>query len=225
MPPLGDQGSAGRGGPLGLCQTAGCHVFLTQIRNGEQKAYVLKNKELTGPTKGLIFLEADVIFNSVKAGLRTFVPPEEKFFEEESKLSKQSLQQNFNRVKRCVLFLMNVGSYINSCFQWESPRRSSCAFLIFVTVVWNFEMYMLPLSLLLLLTWKSIVLVSGNEPRERSVQAMEDFLEDVDEDDDKDEKCSVGPSGAVCGREMLCSILMKLRCDPSPDAFVLSYTN
>ncbi|XP_056592380.1 multiple C2 and transmembrane domain-containing protein 1 isoform X2 [Triplophysa dalaica] len=163
-------------------------IPLLNIRNGEQKAYVLKNKELTGPTKGLIFLEADVIFNSVKAGLRTFVPPEEKFFEEESKLSKQLLQQNFNRVKRCVLFLMNVGSYINSCFQWESPRRSLCAFLIFVTVVWNFEMYMLPLSLLLLLTWKSIVLVSGNEPRERSVQAMEDFLEDVDEDDDKDEK-------------------------------------
>lgn len=69
MPPLGDQGSAGRGGPLGLCQTAGCHVFLTQIRNGEQKAYVLKNKELTGPTKGLIFLEADVIFNSVSRAL------------------------------------------------------------------------------------------------------------------------------------------------------------
>ncbi|KAI7792976.1 putative multiple C2 and transmembrane domain-containing protein 1-like [Triplophysa rosa] len=163
-------------------------IPLLNIRNGEQKAYVLKNKELTGPTKGLIFLEADVIFNSVKAGLRTLLPPEEKFFEEESKLSKQSLQQNFNRVKRCVLFLMNVGSYINSCFQWESPRRSACAFLIFVTVVWNFEMYMVPLSLLLLLTWKSILLASGNEPRERTVQAMEDFLEDVDEDDEKDEK-------------------------------------
>lgn len=53
------------GGPLGLCQTAGCHVFFPQIHNGEQKAYVLKNKELTGPTKGVIFLEADVIFNSV----------------------------------------------------------------------------------------------------------------------------------------------------------------
>lgn len=65
MLPLGDQGSAEEGGPLGLCQTAGCHVFFTQIRNSEQKAYVLKNKELTGPTKGVIFLEADVIFNAV----------------------------------------------------------------------------------------------------------------------------------------------------------------
>ncbi|XP_067290189.1 multiple C2 and transmembrane domain-containing protein 1 isoform X2 [Pseudorasbora parva] len=165
-------------------------IPLLNIRNSEQKAYVLKNKELTGPTKGVIFLEADVIFNAVKASLRTFVPPEQKYIEEEAKVSKQLLQQNFNRVKRCILFLINVGSYINSCFQWESPRRSFCAFLIFVVVVWNFEIYMVPLSLLLLLTWNYFLLASGKEPREGSVQAMEDLLEDVDEEYDKDDKDS-----------------------------------
>ncbi|KAG1971425.1 multiple C2 and transmembrane domain-containing protein [Pimephales promelas] len=165
-------------------------IPLLNIRNSEQKAYVLKNKELTGPTKGVIFLEADVIFNAVKASLRTFVPPEQKYIEEEAKVSKQLLQQNFNRVKRCILFLINVGSYINSCFQWESPRRSLCAFLIFVVVVWNFEIYMVPLSLLLLLTWNYFRLTSGTEPREGSVQAMEDLLEDVDEEYDKDDKDS-----------------------------------
>uniref|UniRef100_A0A8C2JRU0 Multiple C2 domains, transmembrane 1b n=1 Tax=Cyprinus carpio TaxID=7962 RepID=A0A8C2JRU0_CYPCA len=163
-------------------------IPLLNIRNSEQKAYVLKNKELTRPTKGVIFLEADVIFN-VKASLRTFVPPEQKYIEEESKVSKQMLQQNFNRVKRCVLFLINTGSYINSCFQWESPRRSLCAFLIFVVVVWNFEIYMVPLSLLLLLTWNYFLLASGKEPREGS-QAMEDLLEDVDDEYDKDDKDS-----------------------------------
>ncbi|RXN02985.1 sialoadhesin-like isoform X1 [Labeo rohita] len=65
-------------------------IPLLNIRNSEQKAYVLKNKELTGPTKGVIFLEADVIFNAVKASLRTFVPPEQKYIEEEAKVSKQS---------------------------------------------------------------------------------------------------------------------------------------
>ncbi|CAM4729057.1 unnamed protein product [Leuciscus chuanchicus] len=165
-------------------------IPLLNIRNSEQKAYVLKNKELTGPTKGVIFLEADVIFNAVKASLRTFVPPEQKYIEEEAKVSKQLLQQNFNRVKRCIFFLINVGSYINSCFQWESPRRSLCAFLIFVVVVWNFEIYMVPLSLLLLLTWNYFRLTPGMEPREGSVEAMEDLLEDVDEEYDKDDKDS-----------------------------------
>ncbi|TKS78890.1 Multiple C2 and transmembrane domain-containing protein 1 [Collichthys lucidus] len=48
----------------GYCQTDACHVPLPQIQNGERKAYVLKSKELTGPTKGVIFLEIDVIFNA-----------------------------------------------------------------------------------------------------------------------------------------------------------------
>ena len=38
---------------------------LGQVRNGEQKSYMLKNKELTGPTKGFIYLEIDVIYNAV----------------------------------------------------------------------------------------------------------------------------------------------------------------
>ncbi|XP_026130165.1 multiple C2 and transmembrane domain-containing protein 1-like isoform X2 [Carassius auratus] len=164
-------------------------IPLLNIRNSEQKAYVLKNKELTGPTKGVIFLEADVIFSAVKASMRTFVPPEQKYIEDEAKVSKQMLQQNFNRVKRCVLSLINAGSYINSCFQWESPRRSLCAFLIFVVVVWNFEIYMVPLSLLLLLAWNYFLLASGKESREGNV-VIEDLLEDVDEEYDKDDKDS-----------------------------------
>uniref|UniRef100_A0A673ABA3 Multiple C2 domains, transmembrane 1b n=1 Tax=Sphaeramia orbicularis TaxID=375764 RepID=A0A673ABA3_9TELE len=87
----------------------------------------VKNKQLTGLTKGVIYLEIDVIYNTVKAALRTVVP---------------LLQQNFNRVKRCIMVLFSYGTYINSCFEWES---------LFVVVVWNFELYMLPLALLLLL--------------------------------------------------------------------------
>lgn len=89
-----------------------------QIRNGEQKVYLLKNKELTAPTKGVIHLEVDVIYNTVsvvcvcagvelrctvwpdlghmtcsapqvKAALRTVVPAEQKYIEEEPKVSKQ----------------------------------------------------------------------------------------------------------------------------------------
>ena len=47
-------------------ETDGCHVLFPQIQNGEQKAYVLKNKQLTGPTKGVIYLEIDVIFTGQK---------------------------------------------------------------------------------------------------------------------------------------------------------------
>ncbi|XP_035234783.1 multiple C2 and transmembrane domain-containing protein 1-like isoform X2 [Anguilla anguilla] len=173
-------------------------IPLLRIQNGERKAYVLKNKELTGPTKGVIFLEIDVIFNAVKAGLRTLIPIEQKYIEEEPKVSKQLLLQNFNRVRRGVLFLINVGCYINSCFEWESPQRSICAFLLFIVVVWNFELYMIPLVLLLPLAWNYILIASGKDTRQGDVQALEDLLEDAEEEFDKDDKVpgSFPPEGA-----------------------------
>nr|XP_020445330.1 multiple C2 and transmembrane domain-containing protein 1-like [Monopterus albus] len=64
-------------------------IPLLRIHNGEQKGYMLKNKQLTAPTKGVIYLEIDVIYNAVKAALRTVVPAEQKYMEEEPKVSKQ----------------------------------------------------------------------------------------------------------------------------------------
>uniref|UniRef100_A0A3B5KLY8 Multiple C2 and transmembrane domain containing 1 n=1 Tax=Takifugu rubripes TaxID=31033 RepID=A0A3B5KLY8_TAKRU len=141
-------------------------IPLLNIQNGERKAYALKSKELTGPTKGVIFLEIDVIFNAVKAGLRTLIPMEQKYMEEEPRVSKQLLLRNFYRVRRCIMFLINTGYYINSCFEWESPQRSICAFVLFVMVVWNFELYMIPLALLLPLAWNYILIVSGKDTRQ-----------------------------------------------------------
>ncbi|XP_029573700.1 multiple C2 and transmembrane domain-containing protein 1-like isoform X2 [Salmo trutta] len=169
-------------------------IPLLNIQNGERKAYALKSKELTGPTKGVIFLEIDVIFNAVKAGLMTLIPKEQKYIEDEPRVSKQLLLQNFNRVRRCILFLINAGCYINSCFEWDSTQRSIFSFLVFVLVVWNFELYMIPLVLLLPLAWNYILISSGKDTRQ-DVQAMEDLLEDEDEDYDKDDKVPrPGPS-------------------------------
>ncbi|XP_048093001.1 multiple C2 and transmembrane domain-containing protein 1 isoform X2 [Alosa alosa] len=163
-------------------------IPLLNIHNGERKAYALKSKELTGPTKGVIFLEIDVIYNAIKAGMQTLVPIEQKYIEEEPRVSKQLLLQNFNRVRRCIMVLINAGCYINSCFEWESPQRSICAFVLFVLVVWNFELYMIPLTLLLPLVWNYILISSGKDTRQGDVQDVEDLLEDEDEDYDKDDK-------------------------------------
>ncbi|XP_068835394.1 multiple C2 and transmembrane domain-containing protein 1 isoform X3 [Capricornis sumatraensis] len=164
-------------------------IPLLSIQNGEQKAYVLKNKQLTGPTKGVIYLEIDVIFNAVKASLRTLIPKEQKYIEEENRLSKQLLLRNFIRTKRCVMVLVNAAYYVNSCFDWDSPPRSLAAFVLFLFVVWNFELYMIPLVLLLLLTWNYFLIISGKDNRQRDT-VVEDMLEDEEEDDDKDDKDS-----------------------------------
>ncbi|XP_060091667.1 multiple C2 and transmembrane domain-containing protein 1 isoform X2 [Heteronotia binoei] len=164
-------------------------IPLLSIQNGEQKAYVLKNKQLTGPTKGVIYLEIDVIFNAVKASLRTLTPKEQKYIEEENRISKQLLLRNFVRMKRCVMALINAAYYINSCFDWDSPPRSLAAFLLFLFVTWNFELYMIPLSLLLLLVWNYFLIVSGKDNRQHDT-VVEDMLEDEEEEDDRDDKDS-----------------------------------
>ncbi|XP_062941605.1 multiple C2 and transmembrane domain-containing protein 1 isoform X11 [Cynocephalus volans] len=164
-------------------------IPLLSIQNGEQKAYVLKNKQLTGPTKGVIYLEIDVIFNAVKASLRTLIPKEQKYIEEENRLSKQLLLRNFIRMKRCVMVLVNAAYYVNSCFDWDSPPRSLAAFVLFLFVVWNFELYMIPLVLLLLLTWNYFLIISGKDNRQRDT-VVEDMLEDEEEEEDKDDKDS-----------------------------------
>ncbi|KAG7277806.1 hypothetical protein CRUP_026107, partial [Coryphaenoides rupestris] len=84
-------------------------IPLLYVRNGEQKAYILKNKHLTGPMKGVVYLEIDVIYNTL-------------------------LQQNYNRVRRCVMVLINIGTYVNSCFEWESAQRSIISLVVFVLV-------------------------------------------------------------------------------------------
>ncbi|KAM9587018.1 multiple C2 and transmembrane domain-containing protein 1 isoform 1-T1 [Morphnus guianensis] len=164
-------------------------IPLLSIQNGEQKAYVLKNKELTGPTKGVIYLEIDVIFNAVKASIRTLMPKEQKYIEEENRLSKQLLLRNFIRMKRCIMVLINAAYYISSCFDWDSPPRSLAAFLLFLFVVWNFELYMIPLALLLLLAWNYFLIVSGKDNRQHDT-VVEDMLEDEEEEDDRDDKDS-----------------------------------
>ncbi|KAK5620706.1 Multiple C2 and transmembrane domain-containing protein 1 [Crenichthys baileyi] len=161
-------------------------IPLLNVRNGVQRAYLLKNKELTSPTKGVIYLEIEVIYNTIKAALKTVVPAEQKYIEEEPKVSKQLLQQNFNRVKRCIMVLFSYGTYINSCFEWESSQRSITAFILFVVVVWNFELYMLPLGLVLLLVW-NYFFSSSREVAETSMEAM--FEWEVEEED-KEEKDS-----------------------------------
>ncbi|KAM9841577.1 multiple C2 and transmembrane domain-containing protein 1 [Aulostomus maculatus] len=161
-------------------------IPLLQVHNGEQKGYLLKNKELKGPTKGIIYLEIDVVYNTIKAALRTVVPAKQKYIEEEPKVSKHLLQQNFNRVKRCIMVLISYGTYINSCFEWESAQRSIFSFVLFVVVVWNFELYMAPLGLLLLLVWNYFFCPS----RESADVSMEAMFEWEDEDEDKEDKDS-----------------------------------
>ncbi|XP_078572921.1 multiple C2 and transmembrane domain-containing protein 1-like isoform X5 [Branchiostoma floridae x Branchiostoma japonicum] len=164
-------------------------IPLLRIRNGERKAFFLKDKKLRRRTKGSIVLEMEVIYNSVKASWRTFNPKEVKYLQMEQKFKRQILVRNLQRVSRLVMAVVNTGRFVKSCFEWESKTRSITAFIMYVLMVWNFELYMLPLVLLSIF-FKYYIVRSVMEGRtdQQEVRADEEAEEEEQEEDEDDEE-------------------------------------
>ncbi|XP_051235108.1 multiple C2 and transmembrane domain-containing protein 2 isoform X2 [Dicentrarchus labrax] len=157
-------------------------IPLLSIRRGQQITYPLKKEDLGGLSKGSITLELEVIFNPVRASIRTFQPRERRFMEDNPKFSKKALARNVLRVKTLYMAIMSTLQYIKSCFQWESVQRSLLAFLVFLVTVWYWQFYMLPFFLALLISWNYLQIRSG-----RVSQDLDNMdLGDEDEDDEKE---------------------------------------
>nr|XP_054590814.1 multiple C2 and transmembrane domain-containing protein 2 [Nothobranchius furzeri] len=157
-------------------------IPLLSIRGGQQTTHLLKKKDLGRLLKGSITLELEVIFNPVKASIRTFQPKERVFMEDNSKFSKKTMARNVARVRAIYGAIMSNLQYIKSCFQWESVQRSLLAFLVFVVTVWHWEFYMLPCFLALLISWNYFQIRFRRVSHE--VSSMD--LADDEEDDEKE---------------------------------------
>ncbi|XP_031420278.1 multiple C2 and transmembrane domain-containing protein 2 isoform X2 [Clupea harengus] len=158
-------------------------VPLLSIHNGQAVTKHLKKDNLGSQSKGTISLEMDVIYNPVRAGIRSFGPTEIKFMEDNPKFNKKLLARNIYRVRRISGAILYTLQYIKSCFQWESTQRSITAFLIFVLTVWQWELFMLPLFLLLLIAWNYFQNTPGAVSHSQDLENMS-----VAEDDEEDEK-------------------------------------
>ncbi|CAN9506874.1 unnamed protein product [Ophioblennius macclurei] len=157
-------------------------IPLLSIHRGQPITYPLRRGDLGRLTKGSITLELEVIFNPVRASLRTFQPRERRFVEDNPKFSKKALARNVLRVQTLYRAIMSTLQYVKSCFQWESVQRSLLAFLVFLVTVWHFEFYMLPFSLVLLISWNYLQIRSGRVSHD--MDSMD--LADEDEDDEKE---------------------------------------
>ncbi|KAA0714927.1 Multiple C2 and transmembrane domain-containing protein 2 [Triplophysa tibetana] len=162
-------------------------IPLLSISNGQQITKMLKNKNLSRAVKGSTTLELNVIYNPVRAGIKTFHPKETKFAEDNPKFNKKLLARNINRVRKISTAILCTLQYIKSCFQWENKQRSIIAFLIFVVSVWLWELFMLPLFLLLLIGWNYFHITPGMASYSQDLENMS-VVEDEDEDEKESEK-------------------------------------
>ncbi|XP_058501917.1 multiple C2 and transmembrane domain-containing protein 2 isoform X2 [Solea solea] len=159
-------------------------IPLLSVQNGQQMSMLLKKEDLGSASKGTIVLMLEVIYNKVRAGIRTFQPKETKLMEENLKFSKKVLARNICRVRKISTAVLYTLQYIKSCFQWESTQRSLIAFLIFLVTVWYWELFMLPLFLLLLIAWNYSQLSAGKANANQDLVNMS--MGDDEEEDEKE---------------------------------------
>ncbi|KAJ8344139.1 hypothetical protein SKAU_G00314680 [Synaphobranchus kaupii] len=158
-------------------------IPLLSVHNGEQIPYVLKREDLDVPFKGSITLELEVLYNPVRASIKTFKPKQNKFVEDNPKFSKKLLARDVYRVRKITRAVLYTLQYIKSCFQWESTQRSAIALVMFVFTVWHWEFFMLPLFLFLLIAWNYVRVTTGKVSHAVDLDAM-----DVGVDEEEDEK-------------------------------------
>nr|XP_026694109.1 multiple C2 and transmembrane domain-containing protein 1-like isoform X2 [Ciona intestinalis] len=158
-------------------------IPLLNAVNGEEHVYALKDRKLRERTKGNVTIQISYIYNPIRAAIRTFTPREEKYMEEDCKFKKALLLNNFQRVWRLVQSIIATAEFVNSCFTWKNPRRSGIAFLAFLVIVWNFELYMLPISLLMLIMKTYVDVFVRRQP----LAAVESGKYNDDDDETEDE--------------------------------------
>ncbi|KAF6738170.1 Multiple C2 and transmembrane domain-containing protein 2 [Oryzias melastigma] len=159
-------------------------IPLLSVQNGQQMCFFLKKENLERAAKGTITLQMEVIYSKVRAGIRTFQPKESKLIEENLKINKKVLARNIYRVRKISTAVLYTLQYIKSCFQWQSTQRSLIAFLIFLVTVWHWDLFMLPLFLLLLIGWNYYQLSTGKASSNQDLVNM--TMGDDEEEDEKE---------------------------------------
>jgi len=171
-------------------------VPLLKMEGCEKQWYALKEKKLRCRAKGnlpQIQLGFELYWNPLRASWVTLNPREEPISQAVKKFNRSIFVNNVMRIKEAVVGILDFCNFIVSCLEWESPARSITAFVIFMTITWYFEPYMVPVGLLLIFLKHYIVTSYIEKPVERlSAPSAPDEDDDLgDEPEDKEEKKSL----------------------------------
>ncbi|XP_032218132.1 multiple C2 and transmembrane domain-containing protein 1 isoform X2 [Nematostella vectensis] len=172
-------------------------IPLLHITPCEKRLYQLKNKSLEGRAKGHLILTLDVIFNPIRAAVRTVNPRDPKIMAQPVKFKRQLLQRNIDRVNKLVASFVSAGAFIQSLFTWQYKFRSGFAFMIYIMLCLNFDFYIIPLTLLLsfLKQYVMCMLLADRNLNPEESEGPEDDDDDMDDDDDAPEKGKKGEKG------------------------------
>lgn len=112
-----------------------------RIQPGIQ-AYPLKNKTCLERMKGVVYLECELVYNPIRAAIRTINPREQKVLEGEEKFSRKVLMNNISRFTQLIRTILATLELIKSLWSWEDKTKSACAFIVFVIACLFGELWM-----------------------------------------------------------------------------------
>ncbi|KAG8280575.1 Multiple C2 and transmembrane domain-containing protein 2, variant 3 [Homalodisca vitripennis] len=195
-------------------------IPLLRIRNGEKRWYALKDKKLYSRAKGnspQILLEMNVVWNPIRACIRTLNPKEEKYMQTEVKFKRQVFVRNVMRLKAIIMWFIEISKFIQflsfvtgfdvlrnssvnrtvrwvfeglnirNCFEWESTLQSLIALIFFIMMCYYFQPYMVPVAMLLIF-FKCYIVQSLTGGMGSYDDEDEPLGDDDEDDDDKDKE-------------------------------------
>eukprot|EP00731_Ephydatia_muelleri_P016633 Em0009g1057a len=142
-------------------------VIIPLLRLGAitTKMYALKDKHSMTKAKagGMVDLECDLVYNPIRAGIRTFLPKEGRVMgEEEETFKRKVMISNIRRAMDVGSILQSMWSFIEGLWNWEDKWLSALCFFFFVVACLLAEVWMVfPLLILLLLYGYMVVYVRG----------------------------------------------------------------
>jgi Ca2+-dependent lipid-binding protein len=126
-------------------------IPLLSICRGEKNWFQLKDEKLRSRVKGCILMELDLVYNPLRASLRSFFPKEEFHMREKPKLKWSVMRRNMERMRNLLEGSIAAFKLLQELLHWETPWKSLVALLAFILVVWFFQLYMIPSVVLLIL--------------------------------------------------------------------------
>ncbi|KAF1769995.1 hypothetical protein GCK72_001812 [Caenorhabditis remanei] len=123
-------------------------IPLKSIRNCEKRWYGLKDEKLRKRVKGEVLLEMDVIWNPVRAAIRTFKPKEVKYLSQEQKFKASLFKTYFGELKEVVNVLASYKNQVEYLLSWHSRPKSLAAYIVFMVFVYFFQIFFIPLMIL-----------------------------------------------------------------------------
>jgi len=131
-------------------------IPLLNIESGKERWYRLKDKHLRKSSKGeapRILLEMEFNFNVLRASSGVFRAKSIIYEEDCSKsFELAKFKVNARRVRKIKEILNIEKQKMNDIFMWKDPLKSFCALVISCAVIWNFQSWMIPFSLVIVFT-------------------------------------------------------------------------